>query len=249
MGRPRVDDAVMPGMYLVQICFGLSNLACEEQVWDSAATGRFVGVAPEGVPDATTLCKFRHLLEESGIGTRMFNAVAESAEGRGLQMSRSTVLDAAFVESPSSTKNSAGRRDPDAHQARKGQSWHFGYKLGIGVDAESGVPHSARTDAESRRECRAPLPFCDCTPCWQHGEQPIPRGGGRMAGHRAKLTEQMVEQALRLKADSPSNSDIISALGIHPSTFYRWIGKPRNRLQCELRDGLKKRMPSSSGRC
>ena len=62
-----------------------------------------------------------------------------------------------------------------------------------------------------------------------------------MAGRRAKLTQEMVEQAIRLKADGLSNSDIIPALGIHPSTFYRWIGEPRNRLQRELSDGLKKK--------
>jgi transposase len=57
---------------------------------------------------------------------------------------------------------------------------------------------------------------------------------------RAKLTEEMVEQAIRLKADGLSNGDIICALGIHESTFYRWIGEPKNRLQRELSEGLKK---------
>lgn len=57
---------------------------------------------------------------------------------------------------------------------------------------------------------------------------------------RAKLTQEMVEQAIRLKADGLSNGDIICALGIHESTFYRWVGEPKNRLQRELSEGLKK---------
>jgi transposase len=57
---------------------------------------------------------------------------------------------------------------------------------------------------------------------------------------RAKLTQEMVDQAIRLKADGLSNGDIVCALGIHESTFYRWIGEPRNRLQRELSEGLKK---------
>lgn len=61
-----------------------------------------------------------------------------------------------------------------------------------------------------------------------------------MAGRRTKLTQEMVDQAIQLKADGLSNGDIISALGIHSSTFYRWIGEPKNRLQRELSDGLKK---------
>ena len=57
---------------------------------------------------------------------------------------------------------------------------------------------------------------------------------------RAKLTQEMVDEAIRLKADGLSNGDIVCALGIHESTFYRWIGDPKNRLQRELSEGLKK---------
>ena len=66
---------------------------------------------------------------------------------------------------------------------------------------------------------------------------------------RAKLTQEMVDEAIRLKADGLSNGDIICALGIHESTFYRWIGDPKNRLQRELSEGLKRRNRRSSGRC
>lgn len=147
MGRPREDDLVMLRMYMVQVCFGLSDLECEEQVWDSAAMRSFVGVAPGEVPDATTLCKFRHLLESCGVGEAMLAAAFASAAEGGLAVSRGTIVDATFVEVPSSTKNASGSRDPEAHSAKKGRNWHFGYKLGVGVDAATGVPHSVRVDA------------------------------------------------------------------------------------------------------
>lgn len=57
---------------------------------------------------------------------------------------------------------------------------------------------------------------------------------------KPKLTEEMVEQAIKLKGDGLSNGDIICALGIAESTFYRWIGDPKNRLQRSLSEGLKK---------
>ena len=57
---------------------------------------------------------------------------------------------------------------------------------------------------------------------------------------RAKLTQEMVDEAIRLKADGLSNGDIICALSIHESTFYRWIGEPKTKLQRELSEGLKK---------
>ena len=147
MGRPSEDDLVMLRMYMVQLCFGLSDRECEEQVWDSSAMRSFVGVSPEAVPDATTLCKFRHLLERCGVGEAMVAAAFASAAEGGLAVSRGTIVDATFVEVPTSTKNASGSRDPEAHSAKKGRNWHFGYKLGIGVDAATGVPHSVRVDA------------------------------------------------------------------------------------------------------
>jgi IS5 family transposase len=141
-----VDDSTMPRMYVVQTCFGLSGLACEEQVWGSAAMRRFVGVVPGGAPDATTLCRFRHLPEESGIGAGTLDAVAEPAAGRGLQMA------AAPSWMPPSWRAHPPPRAPQgsavpAHQAKRGQNRHFGHKFGIGADAEGGVPHGAHPDA------------------------------------------------------------------------------------------------------
>ena len=147
MGRPPVPAETMLRMYAVQICHGLSDEACEEQVWDSSELRAFVGVAPHEVPDATSLCRFRRLLESCGFGSRMLDMVNDALAGRGLEVSRGTIVDATFVESPKSTKNASGSRDPDAHQAKKGNDWHFGYKLGVGVDALTGVPHSVRVDA------------------------------------------------------------------------------------------------------
>ena len=147
MGRPPVPAETMLRMYAVQVCFDLSDEGCEEQVWDSTEFRSFVGVAPSEVPDATSLCRFRRLLESCSFGARMLDLVNESLAADGLEVSPGSVVDATFVESPSSTKNASGRRDPDAHQAKKGQNWHFGYKLGVGSDARTGVPHSVRVDA------------------------------------------------------------------------------------------------------
>ena len=147
LGRPREDDAVMLRMYMVQVCFGPSDRECEEQVWDSAAMGRFAGVAPEAVPDAATPCKFRRLLGSCGVGEAMVSAAFSSAAEGGLAVSRGTIVDATFVESPSSTKNREGARDPEAHQAKKGGNWRFGCKPGVGVDAATGVPRSVALHA------------------------------------------------------------------------------------------------------
>ena len=152
MGRPRVDDLVLLRMYMVQVCFGLSDRECEDQVWDSATMRSFVGVAPFEVPDATTLCKFRHLLERCGVGEAMVSSALGSAADGGLAAGRGTIVDATLVEGPSSTRNADGARDPDAHQAKRGRNWHLGHELGAGAGAETGVPRSARMGAANARD-------------------------------------------------------------------------------------------------
>ncbi len=42
-------------------------------------------VGMERMPDATTRCKFRHLLEENNLGVALFDAVAVYLEENGMQ--------------------------------------------------------------------------------------------------------------------------------------------------------------------
>lgn len=147
MGRPRVDDLVPPRMHVARVCLGLSDRECEDQVWDSATMRSFVGVAPLGVPDATTPREPRHPPGRCGVGEAMVSSALGSAADGGLAAGRGTVAGATLVESPSPARNADGARDPDAHQAKKGQNWHFGHELGVGAGAETGMPHSVRMDA------------------------------------------------------------------------------------------------------
>lgn len=52
------------------------------------------------------------------------------------------MVDATLIAAPSSTKNQSGQRDPEMHQSKKGNQWHFGMKAHIGVDADSGLVHT-----------------------------------------------------------------------------------------------------------
>jgi IS5 family transposase len=107
----------------------------------------FVGIdlAREQVPDATTLLKFRRLLEQHELTKAIFEEVNAHLSERGLLMREGTVVDATIIAAPSSTKNKNGKRDPEMHQTKKGNQWHFGMKAHIGVDADSGLVHSLHT--------------------------------------------------------------------------------------------------------
>jgi transposase, IS5 family len=101
-----------------------------------------IDLGREPVPDETTVCKFRHLLEAHGLASALFDAVTEHLRAHGVAVSTGTIVDATIIAAPSSTKNAPGTRDPAMHQTRKGQQWSFGMKGHFGVDSQSKLIHS-----------------------------------------------------------------------------------------------------------
>ena len=118
-------------MYFVQHWFNLSDEACEDALLDSTALRRFVSIdlGVERVPDATTLLKFRRLIEANGLGAALFAQVGHVLQARGMKVGNGTIVDATIIAAPSSTKNARGQRDPEMHQTRQGKQWHSGMKL------------------------------------------------------------------------------------------------------------------------
>jgi IS5 family transposase len=158
-GRPPIGLERMLRMYFVQHWFNLADEACEDALLDSTALRRFVGIdlGRERVPDATTLLKFRRLLEAHELGAALFAKVGEVLQAQGLKVGVGTIVDATIIGAPSSTKNARGERDPEMHQTQKGKQWFFGMKLHIGVDSETGLAHSAVVTAANVHD-KHPLP-------------------------------------------------------------------------------------------
>lgn len=148
-GRPPRGIETMLRMYLMQNWFNLSDAALEDTIYDSYAmrTVMHIDFYKEQVPDATTLLKFRHLLEENGIGEKIFKDVKERLEKAGLMMHGGTIVDATIISAPSSTKNRTGKRDPEMHQTKKGNQWYHGMKIHSGVDAGTGYVHTITATA------------------------------------------------------------------------------------------------------
>ncbi len=123
-----------------------------ERAWDGGPALRGgVGTAVCGaglsgaLPDETTILHFRHLLETHGLGETLFEEINAHLASLGHRLSKGTTVDASLIAAPSSTKNRKGERDPEMHQTKKGNQWHFGMKAHIGVDAQSGLTHSVET--------------------------------------------------------------------------------------------------------
>ena len=154
VGRQPIGVAVMLRMYFLQQWFGLADEALEDAIYDSQAMREFLGLdlARESVPDATTLLKFRRLLEEHALTARLFDGINAHLAERGLLLREGTMVDATIIAAPPSTKNKEHARDPEMHQTKKGNEWHFGMKAHIGADADSGLVHSLHTTAANHSD-------------------------------------------------------------------------------------------------
>lgn len=142
-GRPPVGLERMLRLHFLQHWFNLSDPALEDELHESASMREFVGIdlGVERVPDETTVCKFRQLLERHGLGERIFAVVGQHLQARGMRLSGGTIVDATLISAPTSTKNERRERDPQMGTTKKGGQWLYGMKAHIGVDERTKLIH------------------------------------------------------------------------------------------------------------
>jgi IS5 family transposase len=143
-GRPPVGLERMLRVYFLQQWYSLADEALEDALYDSQALQQFarIDLSAEGVPDATTLLNFRHLLETHDLCKGLFHAINADLTARGLLLREGTLVDATLIAAPPSTKNLKKERDPEMHQTKKGNQWYFGMKAHIGADRDSKLVHT-----------------------------------------------------------------------------------------------------------
>ena len=252
-GRTPVGLERMLRIYFLQQWFNLSDPAAEEAMYDSASMRQFAGIdlGREPAPDETTICKFRHLLEQHELGRRIFEAVHDHLEARGVQVATGTIVDATIISAPSSTKNKAGARDPDMHQTRKGQQWYFGMKLHIGVDSRTGLTHSAVVTAANVHD-KHPLPellhgnerrvYGDSAYASQkpliHSKAPAARDFTNQRVKRGGIVDPLIKASNRQKSKIRSRVEhvfgVIKKLWGFHKVRYRGLAKNRTRALVAL---------------
>jgi transposase, IS5 family len=148
-GRPPTGLERMLRIYFLQAWFNLSDPGVEEALYDSVTMRSFVGIdlGVEPVPDETTVCKFRHLLEQHKLGEPLLKAVNRHLKQHGIKVTTGTIVDATIINAPSSTKNEDKERDPEMHQTAKGKQWYFGMKAHIGMDSKEKIIHTVKASA------------------------------------------------------------------------------------------------------
>ena len=152
-GRRPYPLESMLRVHLMQNWFALSDPAMEEALYEIASLRAFAHLSlGEPIPDETTILNFRHLLEANDLAEDILKTVNAHLTRKGLLLKRGSIVDATIIAAPSSTKNAEGERDPEMHQTKKGNQWHFGMKAHIGVDADSGLVHTVATTAANEAD-------------------------------------------------------------------------------------------------
>ncbi len=159
-------------IHCLQLWWNLSDLAMEGQLHERRLYRWFAGLAGScRIPDETTILRFRYLLEKHELAPKILLTIDAGLAAHGLMLKTGTLVDATLIAAPSSTENKAGTRDPEMHQTKKGNQWHFGMKAYIGVDAESGLAHTVSVRLPTSMTSRRPPVFpmarkrmCSVTP-------------------------------------------------------------------------------------
>lgn len=240
-GRPPVGVERMLRMYFLQHWFNLSDPAVEETLYDSPTLRAFVGIdlGQEPVPDETTVCKFRHLLEQHGLGRVLFDEVTQHLRAQGLAVSTGTIVDATIIAAPSSTKNATGTRDPAMHQTQKGRQWYFGMKGHFGVDSQSKLIHAVEVTPANIHDSHV-LPWL------LHGQERRVWGDSAYAGqagvlsvcapHARDFTHRRAARRATNRWKSRIRARVEHPIGVIKRVFgftkvcYRGLAKNRHRL-------------------
>lgn len=191
-GRPPIGLERMLRIHFLQHWFNLADEACEDALYDSAAFRSFarIDLGSERAPDATTLLKFRRLLEQHQLGEALMEGVQKCLAASGVKIGSGTIVDATIIAAPSSTKNKQKKRDPEMHQTKKGNQWYFGMKLHIGADSRSGVVHSAEVTAANTHDSQV-------LPELMHGKERRLYGDSAYRGEKQKAAMHEAAPAVK----------------------------------------------------
>ena len=246
-GRRPVGCERMLRTCLPRVWSRLSDEACEDAVPGPGATRRLVGidVTPGQVPDATTLPEFRHLLEGEGLGEGMLAELVSILDERGIIMRGGPVVDATLAGSPSPARNRERSRDPEAHQAKKGNNWHFGHEAHAGVDAGTGLVHTVEVTAANVSDVAvAPSPpRPDDGLCYAGAGHAGARGRRQAPGHPdpSEVTWRIARRRSRVPGRDHPEVSWERGTGSSPSRVRSRAGRPLHAVKDLLGPGRTRR--------
>ena len=139
-GRQPHPLSAMLRVHCVQLFCNLSDPAMEDLLARRRASGTLPG-------RCLRRCRTRRRSSTSATGWNAADWRSCRSGDRGVLLKKGSIVDATIISAPSSTRNESNARDPEMHQTKKGNQWHFGMKLHIGTDPRGLVHHLEGTAA------------------------------------------------------------------------------------------------------
>lgn len=146
-GRKSYPNLLMLKCLLLQNWHNLSDYELEKSIDDRLSFRRFIGLDyTANAPDHSSFSRFRDQLIQHGLESKVFEEISNQIENHGLVVKAGTLVDASVVQAdvqrPSPKSDGSGGRsdvDPDATWTKKNGRSHFGYKVHVGLDENSGL--------------------------------------------------------------------------------------------------------------
>jgi IS5 family transposase len=248
-GRPPIGLERMLRIYFLQQWFNLSDPAMEEAFYDSRTMTRFAGLdlTIELAPDETTICKFRHMIEEHSLGTSLFEQVNQYLRRKGIAVTKGTIVDATIIPASSSTKNQSKSLDPEMSSTKKGSQWYYGMKGHVGVDAKTKLIHHVVVTAAKVHDSQVikDLLHGDETRVWGdkaydgqtdaiHEKAPLARDWTLKKSYRNRKLTARQEQTNRIRSKTRARVEHVFGTMKHVFHFrrvrYKGLTKNANRF-------------------
>jgi IS5 family transposase len=148
--KPSYPPLMMVKVLILQQWYNASDPEMETALLDRLSFRRFVGLGlQDDSPDHSTISRFRKQLTDRGSGEKLFKELARQLEEQSLIVKKGTLMNATLAEaqvrrpSMSAGAGANSTTDPAADWTRKGNKSHFGYKVHLGVDVDSGLVRTA----------------------------------------------------------------------------------------------------------
>ena len=202
-GRPKTDIELLLKIYFLQQWYHLGDPTVEAEIYDSIAFRSFLNIdLLENIPDESTICRFRHFLENQKLPEKFFRKTTGMLEKKGLILKRGTLVDATIIHASGSTKNESKKRDPEMSSTRKNNNYHFGMKEHIGVDMDSGLIHTIEATTAKNHDITK---LEDCL----HGYEEV-ISGDKAYGTKKRKQEMRKEGKTYLITDKATRSKKLS---------------------------------------
>jgi IS5 family transposase len=248
-GRPSYPLLTLFKMLLLQQWYGLSDPGLEEAVDDRLSFRRFAGIPLDlGVPDHTTLWRFRQHLVAHGVAEALFAEVNRQLDGHGLILRKGTLIDATIVKAavtpPPMDQGTVSERDPEASWTKKNGKSHFGYKAHIAVDEDSGIIRTAVLTGADVHDSQVATTLIQGDEAAAYGDKAYGSKALREELDRAGIKDGLMYKAARGKPLKPWQKWFNKAVspirgGVERSfaTMKQWYGYRRVRYLGLARNG------------